>query len=243
MTCPVCKAPATHETKRCAYCRATLRLAQNGVLEPVFPDVKVGDPVRLFYFPRDPLPGGYGHKYDSPAFSVAPAHDGMMLSFSDNRAVVMADSTVRLRDGCVKATFTVLEPGLNIGLSARFEDLERTAKGVQAETGYVARIEYPDQQMVLLRSLTYDGNTKIGLSTIREIKNFPPPPFGQRVVLELLVEGPTIIFRVNDRTVMTAHDYTYGIGCFGMRVGRFPQKDNTVRRAVVHDFGMAMVAR
>src|SRR5882724_4328942 len=118
IVCPSCGAPASAETRRCFACRVTMRVGPQGMLEEVFPEVRPGDPICHFLFPRDKLPGGYG-PCQRADLHIAPVHDGTMISFLENVMLPLPDRTVRLRDGCVKATMTPVDLGMNIGLTAR----------------------------------------------------------------------------------------------------------------------------
>jgi hypothetical protein len=74
------------------------------------------------------------------------------------------------------------------------------------------------------------------------VKNLDIPPVGTRVNVEFLVEGPTLSRRSNQRTLLTVHDLTSGVGFFGLLLGRHAPQDGLMRRIVCHDFAMAMVS-
>jgi len=236
LACPYCKTEVPTGERFCPACLLGLRV-EGDALAPVFPTITPGRTLYEADFRTSPPPRYPSRAHAmSPRMRFDPHEGGLLFTLLEPRTPTFPNPDVELRDACVRARFTVLDPGARIGVVARRSAL------AEGRVGYALDVT-PDRNEAWLKRV-FEANAHADSTTVAIRKGHAgiPAP-GPTTDVELRLLGPTIQIVVDGALVATHHDPHYGVGAFGFRVGRETEASDVPVRVVCHGFDVREVIR
>jgi hypothetical protein len=232
--CPICTVPVQPGEPFCEACAVGLVWSADASATPRFPEIASGRPLWGQGFETSPLPGRPALEEVRNGVRMAwPVPGGKMVVFPTATTAVYVDYARHLRDACVRADFTPLDPGARIGLAARHSILGAVQMyylfdimPLAGRAWFARAVQAPGEAM----------STRLG----REAR-FEPIPLRATIELELRVAGATMQAFIGRRNVLSAHDAAFGSGSFGIRVGREHEVSHDVH-VVCHGYQVCEVA-
>ena len=232
--CPSCGQSLSVGEGFCTACGQGIRWNDDARLLAVYPELSPGQVLTSQSFETAPFPGRTSLVESLGGQRLAwPVPGGKLISYTQpiTSSYVAYDRVHR--DACVRASFTLLDPGARIGLAAR-----------HAMIGKV-QIYYLFEFMPLVgRAWCSRGVSGPGHATSSRIGaevRVPPVALNRPVELELRVAGPTLHAYIDGERVLSGHDAAFGAGAFGIRVGMEPDLPPPVR-VICHGYEVREVA-
>jgi hypothetical protein len=198
-------------------------------LVPVPPDIRPGRMLGRWDFGQVPPPGWSTRSArisETTWFEAQPG--GVLVTMWEPRTLAFADYGLRLRDGCVRTTFTVYDPGARIGVVARRSAID------EMRVGYSFNAAVDDGSAWV--NALFEANTHLAQRPIGTTQNALARGAGRMVLVELRVQGPSLQAWVDQRLVLAVHDPTYGVGGFGVRIGRDQPRGQRPTRILMHGY-------
>lgn len=212
----------------CGSCGVKLRYPTEGAPEAQPPAMARGTRLVAWDFRLTPPPDCTSRtmRWGSGA-GLDPHPDGVLHFVDTPRTAMLRDDLVRLRDGCVRLSFTALDAGVRVGVAVRHEPIGA------AKIVYVFDVAGAEGTAFLARLLIApDASEQTALSSRRAPSL---RPVGQRNEIELRADGGWLVGYVNGVPVTSAFDPAYGIGAVGVRAGREPNAAEPMSRVVLHE--------
>ena len=237
--CPYCKRDLVPTDRFCRACRVALHWDPQGRPVQVHPTIRPGQLVRRADFRATPI-FGYTQRQgqQGTAMSFAPHPTGLLFAIHSPVSPTFPDNEHVVRDACIRASFTVLDPGSRIGLVARRSAFS-TGNG---RIGYALNVSVDKKMAWISAAVEAEGLAQATvLSTISNAACIGG--VGAFNVLELRVQGPGVHAFINDVPLIQLHDPLYGIGVFGLRVGREAAAGGPPTRVICHGYEMFTVGQ
>jgi len=220
--CPVCRRLIPRGESFCEACGVGLAWRTDQGATPIHPELSPGRLVVSESFESRPFPGRTALEENAPGVMEArPVPGGKGATYYAAVTDCYVDYARPLRDACVRATFTPLDPGIRLGLCARHSVLG----GIQVYCLF-------DMIPLAGRAWLARGvqSSKLASSSrLASEVSFDAIAPGEAIELELRVAGPTLHAFINGRPVLAAHDPSLGAGSFGIRVGKEHDVHHPVR--------------
>ncbi len=229
--CPTCPAALAPGLPFCEACGVRVVYGADGAPVPSPPKMERGAVLRAWDFRAVPPPGCASRTMSWAGKAALDAHEsGVLCTGVAASTAIHRDATVRLRDGCVRLTYTVLDAGARVGLALRYEPI-----GTSAIT-YVFDVSPTTSVAFIARLLIANDRTIMGIQTVlNTVRIAAGPPSPQRREIELRAVGGWLVGYLDGRPVVSAYDPAYGIGQLGIRVGREPVAPGPHTRVLLHE--------
>lgn len=230
LPCPFCKLALPPANGFCPACRIGVRFQPPDRLTAAIADIRPGAALRRFDFRTDPLPGERDRSAQTAADArTDPTPHGSLWTFGKPSLRNFHDKEIYVRDACAWAQYTIYEPGLRVGLSARW-----SATG-EATTFYALELWPATGTLSLRRVLVYRGNSE---STLLASERVPSVAIGKPVMVELRAQGSALAARVDGVPVFERQDPIYGVGNIGLRFGREHEAPTPTGRILCQGFAV-----
>lgn len=236
LACPYCQHAIEQDERFCPACQLAVRFEPPSTLLAVHPKIAPGATIVQRDLSREPPPEMQARAGKlSEAVRCEEHASGVLFHMTSAVTRTFREMKHELRDVCVGASFTALDPGARVGLCARATTIGEGFTAYALEISLDARTAWP--------AIVFSAGKSSGAKSLVQKTHVSTAiaPVGKTNAIELRVQGPSLQAFVNGENVFTIHEPTYGVGICGLRVGH----DGLVKgpvRVVCHEFHLSEVA-
>lgn len=178
---------------------------------PVYPEIRPGEPLVGLDFRQVPLPGERerSRRYDNKSFYEA-TNDGIGFTTANELVTYLAQPYLQLRDGCVRVSVVTHDPYLEVRAFARMQTVG------DARVRYELVVRPTERELCIARNCAGGPDEPSDATRLVPWTSHAAiAPHGYVNVLELRFAGATLQGWVNGQYVAVAHDAALGTGQVG----------------------------